>query len=319
MTLETRLREASASAREAATGNAPRAASTIRDYIKKIKAMRKEYAAIPSTVELDTDFGWIGDTDKFTGWLRQRYPNPRTYASQVNAMTAVLRWLPAYSDMYQAFSQLNKEAREAKEQLVLDNRLTPKEQDVLKPWRFIAEKLQRRLMHHFVKGQERLMLSFMRYMAPRRIEDWRLLKYTEDEADAMRDTDANHLWRSRDGWAVTFHKYKTSRTLGTQTFKVPFEAFIEDQLARMNMRKGQYVFHASTSPDSTRETSNFSTWVSSVLAEAGLPGLSMNSLRHSYITDHIHSAPSLREKRKVANEMATSVFEMDRYYRIGLQ
>jgi integrase len=116
---------------------------------------------------------------------------------------------------------------------------------------------------------------------------------------------------------LIFTNYKTSSTFGKQEFPVPralasvLKTYIEGNGFAIN----DYLFGKSPS----EPYKSFSTQVSEVFKKYTSKNISVNMLRHSYITWYLKNKTlSIADKKKVATAMGHSITMQAKYDRVNL-
>ena len=148
--------------------------------------------------------------------------------------------------------------------------------------------------------------------APRRLEIASLLKLSRN---TRLDPNFNHLIISKAGrYTIVMMKYKTFKTFGVQklavnpTLKTSLEALIKSK----NLKYGDLLFGT---PSNTPKK-NFTQYIKNAFMKAVDISLSVDDLRHIYITEFLSTKRSIGAKKKLAVKMAHSLNTQGKYDRI---
>ena len=132
---------------------------------------------------------------------------------------------------------------------------------------------------------------------PRRIEDYVYMCYIENEEE---EGDENYYIEGR----FIFKKYKTSKRYGRQEFKVSdkLKELIDSYIKMMNITSGETLLQYKY--DARRGTRSDKTLRNKLMK---IFGVSVDGLRHAYITE-IHKDPkNLYKLKEISDKMAHSI------------
>lgn len=294
--------------------------STVRRYIKKLLFMQRTYAP-----GCDAAFPmWFsGDTARFDAWLLRRYSSLNSRAAYITAIAAILRWMPEHEALYRHYSAQVMQMREPREEMYAHARLQPGEEG-MRSWTVTRRLLEERAQQLWEwseqpqrqRNQELMMLLMLLHAPPRRVEDYRVLCFTHDPNE-VDDRSKNWLVVHNKETTAYYHLFKTRRSYKQQQVAIHGLWDLLERLERLGaLMQGKYIF--TTRTGKLRTDSDMSGWISKVLARAGLPRCSQNSMRHSYVSALLQCNPTLDQKKQAARSMGTSVKELDEYNRHDL-
>lgn len=174
-------------------------------------------------------------------------------------------------------------------------------------WETILEKTQGKDL-----SQEQILLDIYTMIPPKRLDYHRLFIVRNDEVP---DNEPNYIQvLSKTKANIILNEYKTAATNGTQTTKLPakFARIIWAYLESIPQKK--YLFTTKNSlekPFSSADT--FGRYVRDTFASRLDKNVSVDLLRHSFITHLRKGDLSKAKKKKIAMEMGHSLDQQENY------
>jgi len=154
--------------------------------------------------------------------------------------------------------------------------------------------------------QRYVLLSLMTYVEPRRNQDYIfLLNHTSDKEDA------NYIQlspkTSKKPSYLIYNIYKTAKYYGTQKVEIPpvLKTILYDWIA-FTKKLNPDVKHVFMNDDTPFTTQTFSLYMNT-LFKSTKKRITLNILRHSYITNYLGSIPQLSKLKEIAKNMGNSV------------
>ena len=155
------------------------------------------------------------------------------------------------------------------------------------------------------------MIGLYILIPPRRIEDIQWLTVTDTEVN----TDLNYIVVKRGvPTKLIFNKYKTASTYGIQEFDISKD--LADVLTPhiKDKKSGDPVFPSKTNG----YIRNFSEYLAKIFKRHTGKLISVNLLRHAFVTDYLKTDLSIASRKDISNKMGHSVAVQGLYNRIDL-
>lgn len=262
------------------------------------------------------DFEWVRDTKKIIDFIHsgKTWKTPASQNSQFSALASILSVLSGYEKEYNIYSDVSTDKAKQIKKDAEEIRLTDKEKAIILPWSEIKNVYTKKRTGDRA-DQHKAIAAITILMPPRRNEDYRLLTIT-DGTDDMTD-DKNYIL-VKDGipLKLIYNKYKTAKTFGKQEFDIPEK--LADQLAtyikKDKLKNGNPLFGTQKK----NYYKNFTTQIQDAYQSLAGKPLTINLLRHAYITDFLSTKRTPAQRRKLANQMAHSVEQQNLYDRIDI-
>jgi hypothetical protein len=267
------------------------------------------YKRLEDTEEEPPNLTFLNDTGRVIKFITKNYGTPQSRVSQINSITSILSVMDSFTKEYEIYTKFSKVAVDKINDESKDNLLSKKEADNILPW--VALKV----LHEKVNNlRERAIVAIYTLLPPRRIEDIALL--TLDGGD-----DVGALKNSiviKDGFPVSliYRKYKTDKTYGETKINIPYELqlILIDYIQAEGLEIGNPLFETATGG----YYMNFSEFVGKVFKKYTSKNISVNLLRHSFISNFLKVKRSQREKEIVGQQMGHSVGTQSKYDRVDL-
>jgi len=258
-----------------------------------------------------TKFDWTKDTTKVSKFIDTSivWKSDESKIQQFQSLASILKVIKDYDKEYKFYSRRSIEMRTKKTTTDDDNLLTEREEENMIPWKEI-KKIQPKDV------RDAALIGIYTLIPPRRL-DYRVLRITDH--DTGLDDAYNYvvLNKRNNPTKLIFTNYKTSSTFGKQEFPVPrslasvLKTYIEGNGFAIN----DYLFGKSPS----EPYKSFSSQVSDVFKKYTGKQLSVNILRHSFITWYLQKKNlSITDKKGVATAMAHSINMQDKYNRVNM-
>lgn len=156
-------------------------------------------------------------------------------------------------------------------------------------------------------SMERLLLSMYSYLPPVRLDFGSVKIYREEPNIEKIPDNANYIVLARDNNYLGLQEYKTAKRYGKKVSDLPPELVqeIEDSLVR---RPRDYLFVGKT--DQPFEKSNtYGKWVSRHLEKIFKKHMTVNTLRHMYISNRSDKIETkcVKERKEIAAAMGHSI------------
>ena len=308
---------------------------TILGYIRALERLHRNIfeflrsegrAAAPATWSAgkkDMDgLGWLQDHVFVLGMIDELYKDRSLAAksSIVNAVTSIVGRTVNYAHVYPEYSRKNRMLAKLRAEEGVRNQLDKGREYVL-PWTKLMAKVEPALKRGDGSARDRMVVRLFTLFPPRRCMDYQLMRV----GTSRRNKKYNYLVLGRRKNSFVFNKYKTDKVYGRQEFPIPDDLLPHLQRYVAGKRPGDFLFESSPGLYYT----SFSTVVRKAFMAmtgeiAGYPGkgMTVNDLRHSYITWWLNDgAPAPRtvgQRNELAKKMGHSRSMQDLYMKVEL-
>ena len=255
-----------------------------------------------------TNFDWTKDTSKVSEFIlsSDKWKSEETRIQQFQSLASILIVLRSFTSTYKFYSEQSVSMRQTKDSIDDQNLLTKREQANFLPWAKI-KKIKPDNVH------DEALIGLYTLLPPRRLE-YRIMKLTTSEEDL--DNKFNYLLLNgrNKPVKVIFLNYKTSSKFGKQEFPLTraLSSKLKAYINEAGLNDGDFLFGKSK----TEAYKSFSSYVTKVFKKYTGKSLSVNLLRHSFISWYLKKTHSLAEQKVVANEMGHSVMMQLKYNRL---
>ena len=268
------------------------------------------------------DMHWLKNVDKVIKFVLEESNNWKTDQSKaavINALTSFLRNTKDLPDdmkeVYKKYSAYNSQLANNNQKAKKENKMNGKESAVMLPWEEILEKTK-----DIKNLEDRALVSVYTLLPPRRVEDFRLMKiFVKKKGRQVQEDDHNYLVLNakRIPQEFVFNKYKTSKHYHQQVIKLPndlkdiLKAYTDKGKANDTCLFSQANGECLSQPGFTSKVRN------TFKKYCGKP-LTVNSLRHSFISSLDQNKMSIAQREEVARKMGHSLNEQMTYNKIDL-
>lgn len=281
-----------------ASGNSIKKA-TVVSALNRIKRLHKY-----KTGHEMTCFDWVRDTAAVVKFVEscEKWKSLESKLQQFQALSSILKVFDGYQKEYKFYSSKSVFGRKQIEKIEDENKLTDKERQNYLEWGEIT-KLKS------PEAQESALVGVYTLIPPRRATDFGLMKLSDSEADL--DKNFNYLVKGKN---FVFLNYKTEKKFGRQEFSVPkgLSERLHKYIASAGLASGDFLFGKSK----TEAYKSFSPQITKVFKKHLNKSISVNILRHSYVSHFLKKERTLAERKQVASKMAHSVLTQLKYNRI---
>jgi hypothetical protein len=296
-------------------------------YQRNLHLLRAHIYGDNECTDVDVDVDWLEDYDTISRWLQDEsgglsFGSRATYC---NSIAALLKRAPHREPLYRLYSALNVKLAAAIKRRSADNMRAPNKLHT-RAWPTLMTQLHgagwRDLNFGGAVTPSLALCCAYTLFPPRRLLDYQYMRLATAEGEAT-DRDFNYLLliQNDEGADATFvfRRYKTSYKYGEQRFAVP-PVLLSRLLAHIDaqgLRPGDLLFGSRKGSP----YSNFSQVVRESFRRcAGVP-LTVNDIRHAYITFKLTTAPfpSINEKKRLATLMAHSKSMQEMYVQLDLK
>jgi hypothetical protein len=264
---------------------------------------------------------WLKDVDAVMKFVLEsgNWKTNQSRAAVVNALTSFLRNSKDLPDdlqeVYKKYSAYNSQLANNNQKAKKENKMNGKESAVMLQWDEILEKTK-----DIKSLEDKALVSVYTLLPPRRVDDFRLMKiFTKKKGRVVPEDGNNYLVLNakRVPQEMVFNKYKTSKFYGQQVIKLPNDL--------------KEILKAYTDKGKANDTCLFSQANGTCLSQPGFTSkvrntfrkytgkpLTVNSLRHSFISNLDQNAMSIAQREEIARKMGHSVSEQMTYNKIDL-
>lgn len=242
-------------------------------------------------------------------YIEEKYPKASAIKTRMAAIISFIDNEEA-KDYYREV--MNRNVNKVKEQYASQEKTeTEKEnwieyEDIVKTHEYLKDKVNAILnlkgtnlsMNDIQEIQQYVILSLYTVIKPRRTLDYILCKYRNYDED----TD-NYLDRSQDQWVLYFNKYKTAYKHGKQKEEVPtkLKNILKNWIKILDGRSDYLLVDRKFEPLSATQMNQRLNKI------FGGRKISVNMIRHSYLTKYYENMPKLAEMQETAKAMGHDV------------
>jgi hypothetical protein len=300
---------------------------TAVDYINKISVVHN----IVSEIELDkgllktiligkgtkedenklkANMEYLDNIEGLIKTIEDRYSNLQSRKAHLSSYMTLISYLPnikkgAYEIIRQKFEEVNNEIYGIR----ADNQRAKNEEmiDI-----FDEEDIVRRANE--LNMEDKIIYAYYTLQPPRRCEDVFMLTVIKSSDDNL-DSDKNYIVVDDDNSPieVIYNKYKTNKIYGRQRIKISNEilkSIIREYIYKNDIKEGEKLYRKF----STANT--FGDAIKRVFSKVYSKKITLNNIRHSYITWEMREIRSVNYLSNLAMMMGHSIGEQQLYRRI---
>ena len=294
---------------------------TFRKYLTDINKIRKDYfGIIDKKLKVFNDFEFLRDSKKVLAIIKEKYSKTTTsYSTNVNSISSILARLNNYNDIYiNAYRPLNVELaiKKKTEQLDSENKLTDKEKINFLTWEKILE-LEDTIKTTQINPVENLVIFYLyTQLPPRRLEYASLIIAIENQF--IDDGKTNYVVLDSELGLVKkiiLNSYKTSKTYGKYNIdnvSKKLSDSIANLIEEQEYKAGEHLF---MNGKGKAYQGSFSGRLKDVFMQSINKPITLNILRHSFVSYHIRGNISNKKKSEYAHQMGHSLETQDLYRR----
>jgi hypothetical protein len=246
------------------------------------------------------NFDWLKDKNDVIKFITARYNTLKSQNNQITAIASILETMPKYANLYKSYFKLGVDNNKKIKDERGDNLLNDKDKVNIPLWSDILA-----ILPKITDKRDKAIISIYVLIPPRRL-DYRLLKLGIENNNEFNYYKNEHL---------IFNKYKTAKFFKQQIFQIPnsLKKILDDYIESANLEEGDFIFGRS----GIKPYLNFGQHITKIFKKYNLK-ISVNSLRHSFISDFLKIPRSVNEKKRIADRMAHSINEQAFYFKFGL-
>ena len=266
--------------------------------------------------EFDFDsINWAADDPtKIIEWIKNKYSNLNTQRTKITIMSTMLMMIKNQKKPAQIYKKEADKLQKQIEAITHKNLSTPKEKINLLKWAEIKNIWKDDRIHIL----DRVLMGLYTVIPPRRIEMGQLLTLTNTTKNLNKNLNYLVVDKNSNAKYIFMQKYKTINTYGKvklvlsnkpdfvkllQKYTICFDIKIGDPL--FPTKKGNYH-------------SNFSKLLLEVFERNTGKKISVDLLRHSFITDFLSKKRTVEQKKQIAKSLGHSTTTLDNYDRVDL-
>ncbi len=287
-------------------GRFPSDASIATQFARLRTLHRYMFGRDPTCGDLD----WVRDTDGVLEFIRttERWRTESSKNAHRSALAAVLRNLLTFEQEAKTYSAAVTAGRAVIQKEVGENELRGAAKDNFMPW----DDLVAAACQAPMGSTDSALMCTYTFMPPRRLLDYSLMRVVHSTEPETLPTTHNYLV-VKDGIPdrFVFNRYKTETSFGQQVISIErhLVRVLKAYLEQHPCREGAPLFPHRTG----RSHANFSRVVSDVFRRHTGRSISVDILRHAYITMYLKDRPTINEKAELARQMAHSLKTQSEY------
>ena len=257
-----------------------------------------------------TDFKWVKDTTKVSDFIMDsdKWGSVESRIQQFQSLASILKVVKGYETQYDFYSKKSIAMRNDKTKIDDKNEMSEKEKANMLSWAKIRQIKP-------TNPHDLALVGVYVDFPPRRL-DYRIMKLTTTPDDL--NDNFNYLVYNRGDLSFIFMNYKTATKFGKQEFTVPrgLATKLKAYISETGLVDGDYLF------GKTKDApyASFSSYVSKIFKKYTGKALSVNLLRHSYISWFLKKKNlSIADKKKVSAKMAHGLQMQEKYNRVNVK
>jgi len=278
---------------------------SVASALKRIKRIYKYKTSNDMTC-----FDWVRDTGSVAKFIEtcDKWKSKESKLQQYQALASILKVFKDYQVEYKFYSNKSVAGRKQKDKIDDENKLTEKEKQNYLDW----DKIVKLNKKDDLSPYDAAVIACYTLIPPRRAKDYGLMRLTTTDTDSG----FNYLLLNARGKPskLIFLNYKTDKQFGRQEFDVPrgLSARLQAHMTAAGLESGDFLFGKSKS----EPYKSFSPQITKVFKAHTGKSISVNILRHSYISHFLKQERTLAERKATAAYMAHGLISQLKYNRI---
>jgi integrase len=259
-----------------------------------------------------TDFDWVKKTAAVSKFIlsSDKWKSQESRIQQFQSLASILKVLEGYEAAYKHYSEKSIAMRQAKTKTDDKSELTDNERANMLPWPQIL-KIKPDNAH------DSALVGVYTLIPPRRAADFGLMRLAT-EAEEL-DIEFNYVVLNTRNKPIkfVFMNYKTSSTFKRQEFPIPraLATKLTTYIESADLQFGDFLF--GRTPEAAY--ASFSSQITKVFKKYTGKSISVNLLRHSFITWYLKKKNlTVADKKLTALAMAHSLTTQLQYNRVDL-
>jgi integrase len=252
------------------------------------------------------DLSFLKEKDDVIKYINEKYKTAESKNTNIQAIASILQVMPEYKKEYEYYSKYSTEARQDITKDNQKNLMTEKEKENLISWPKILE-----LTNKNMDSLSKVITSIYTLIPPRRAQAIGDLVIGDKE-----NMNSILLNKNNIPTYIVFRDYKTAKTYGDQKFRIPCELglILSNYIEEYELKPGQPLFPTRDG----KPYKNFSEMVSNVFKKETGKKLTVNLLRHAYVSNLLKSNPSKEQLIEASEKLAHSLYKLLDYNRVEL-
>ena len=266
--------------------------------------------------EFDFDsINWAADDPtKIIEWIKNKYSNLNTQRTKITIMSTMLMMIKNQKKPAQIYKKEADKLQKQIEAITHKNLSTPKEKLNLLKWTEIKNIWKDDRIHIL----DRVLMGLYTVIPPRRIEMGQLLTLTNTTKNLNKNLNYLVVHKNSNAKYIFMQKYKTINTYGKVKLvlsnKPDFVKLLQKYIICFDIKIGDPLFPTKKG----NYHSNFSKLLSEVFERNTGKKISVDLLRHSFITDFLSKKRTVEQKKQIAKSLGHSTTTLDNYDRVDL-
>lgn len=255
------------------------------------------------------NLSWLKQIDKIVGMIKKKYTNENTIASYLNALTSILSRIPHFKEQYDYIAPINIEYNQKYVKKREQNTATEEKLNNLLP---ITEDWINKTVNSIKNISDKALVGVYLLNPPRRIQDYSLMKITNELNLDKLDKDYNYLILEKNKPSFfVFNNHKTKKSFPQQkiTIKDKLVKILDEYIKKNDLKQNNYLFGKSDNDyiEPFTQTGFTEKLQDLFLKYTGYKNVSVDILRTSYLTFVQSLNLSLQDRKAIAHEMAHSL------------
>lgn len=272
-------------------------AITKQAYLSRMKTLEKICNAPIEEICLNPE--------KYVDVIIQKYPNHKTLKGYFTVIMSLYKHTPELMVKHEIYAKWLKHYMEIHKKIedeVMENKPSDRQVEGFVPF----DEFKAKANDKNLGGFDRLLLKMYSSIPPMRADFGAVAVYDKLPADHYK----NYIVLGKKGAKLVISEYKTSKSLGTIILDLPMD-LVREIRNSLNMFPRKFLFTDTYGKPFT--DNGFAKFVATRFKEIFNKPLTINILRHSYISSLDFNNMSIKEKAEIGRVMGHSVLQQDRY------
>jgi hypothetical protein len=259
------------------------------------------------------DTNWLKDANENIAFIKKIYPKENTQITYISSFASISGVLgPSFKKAYTKYSEVSSSDRREKDVVDNDNAMTESEKEKMVSMRVLKNLCK----HPDLTNRERALISLYTRIPPRRnqLAQFLTLKKSEDGlVDGFNYLIVND---ENNPQKIIMRKYKTFKQYGV--FEIPLHgtdklnAILKRYIMSADIKDGDLVFPNTKG----KIQADISKEISDTFKKASGKPITVNIIRHIFISKFLEKKRSISEKNNLARLMGHSRNVQEKYMRV---
>ena len=245
------------------------------------------------------DMSWMQDADGVIKFIKDTYPKQNSFITNTSSFATVTSVLKGYENAYRKYSGTSTDDRVDERKTAKKNKMTEKETE-----KMVSMSVLKNLWKKpDLNDRERVLIALYTMIPPRRVQFSQYLTLKHSDKDLPEGLNYLIVDKKGDPQKMILKKYKTFHVYGT--FEIPLtkteklNKLLKIYIKSGKIKDGDLIFGKTK----TEIYKNFSTEISNAFFKASGKRITVNIIRHIWISKFLEKTRTVEEKEAFANQL----------------